>query len=148
MVVVCSGFKSILDVDKTLEYLEYRDVMLVGYKTEELPVFYYNNSGYKVEKVQSPNEISGIYRNMVKLAYESSIVVANPSPSTIGKEELENYMDAIEKEIIEKGISGKEVTPYLLGRLGELSKGKTVEVNLELLKNNAALGAKIAKELV
>jgi pseudouridine-5'-phosphate glycosidase len=148
MIVVCSGFKSILDVDKTLEYLEYRDVMLVGYKTDELPVFYYNDSGYKVEKVQSPNEISDIYRNMVKLAYESSIVVANPSPSTIGKEELEDHMERIEKEIIEKGVSGKGVTPYLLGRLGELSKGKTIEVNLELLKNNAALGAKIAKELV
>ncbi len=148
MVVVCSGFKSILDVDKTLEYLEYRDVMLVGYKTEELPVFYYNNSGYKVEKVQSPSEISSIYRNMVRLAYESSIVVANPSPSTVNKEKLENYMNTIEKEIIKKGISGKGVTPYLLGRLGELSEGKTIEVNLELLKNNAALGAKIAKELV
>ena len=148
MVVVCSGFKSILDVDKTLEYLEYRDVMLTGYNTEELPVFYYNNSGYSVEKVQSPNEIAEIYRNMVKLAYESSIVVANPSPKTIDKKELEEYMEIIEKEIVGKNITGKEVTPYLLGRLGELSKGKTIDVNLELLKNNAILGAKIAKELL
>ncbi len=148
MVVVCSGFKSILDVDKTLEYLEYRDVMLVGYKTDTLPVFYYNNSGYKVEKVQSPNDVADIYRNMVKLAYESSIVVANPSPQTIDSEELENYMQQIERESIAKKITGKGVTPYLLGRLGEISSGKTVEANLALLRNNAALGAKIAKELL
>jgi pseudouridine-5'-phosphate glycosidase len=148
MVVVCSGFKSILDVDKTLEYLEYRDVMLTAYKTDELPVFYYNDSGYKVEKVQSPKEIASVYRNMVKLAYESSIVVANPSPQTIDKEELENYMNKIEEEIIEKKVTGKGVTPYLLGRLGELSEGKTIEVNLALLRNNAALGAQIAKELL
>ncbi len=148
MVVVCSGFKSILDVDKTLEYLEYRDVMLTGYQTNELPVFYYNDSGYSVEEVQSPNEIAAIYKNMVKLAYESSIVVANPSPKTVDKGKLESYMEQIEQEIIKKGIKGKKVTPYLLGRLGELSNGETIDVNLELLKSNAALGAKIAKEIV
>ncbi|RDI91782.1 indigoidine synthase A [Thermosipho africanus Ob7] len=149
IIVVSAGCKSILDIKKTLEFLETFQVLTVGYKTEYFPIFYNGLSKEKIYKVESADEIANIFNEKNKLKLESALLVANPIPEdyVLDNNEIEGYIKIIEKEIAEKEIHGKEVTPYMLKRLVELSNGKTLESNIALLKNNVELACKIAQSL-
>ena len=150
MIVVSAGAKSILDLRTTVEVLETLEVVVVGYKTDEFPAFYSSSSGIKLNmRVDSVEEIAQIYRWMEKTDFEGAMLVANPIPkeSEVPFDEVQKWIDAAEMEASRKGITGKEVTPFLLSKIAEMSEGRTLKANIELLKNNAALGAKIALAL-
>ena len=148
--VVCAGAKSILDLGLTLEYLETFGVPVVGYKTDELPAFYTRKSGFKVDyRVESPEELAKAIFVKWQLGLKGGIVVANPIP-----EEFEMDYDAINKaienalnEAKEKGIKGKETTPFLLAKVKEITGGRSLESNIQLVYNNARLASELAVEL-
>ena len=147
MIVVSAGAKSILDLRTTVEALETLEVIVVGYKTDEFPAFYSASSGIKLNmRVDSVEEIVQIYRWMEKIDFDGALLVANPIPkeSEIPYDEVQKWIEDAEMEANRLGIGGKEVTPFLLSKISELSGGRTLKANIELLKNNASLGAKIA----
>jgi pseudouridine-5'-phosphate glycosidase len=147
--VVCAGAKSILDIDKTLEYLESNGVAIVGYRCDEFPAFYARSSGVKLD-----HRCDGLHdlARMVRLQHEigpGGLLIANPIP-----EDKALDAEAIEARIVEavaeakaKGIIKKQVTPFLLGRIVELTEGRSLEANMALVENNATLAAQIAVEL-
>lgn len=145
--VVCAGAKSILDIGLTLEYLETKGVPIIGYKTSDLPAFYSSNSGFNVDyRVDSAFDISEILKTKWSLSINGGVLVTNPIPK---KFELELAMmnEAINKAIIEaekEKITGKEITPYLLSKVNEITQGKSLNANIKLIQNNAVLAAKIA----
>jgi len=148
MIVVCAGAKAILDLPATLEYLETMGVPVVGYGTDEFPAFYSRESGLDVSvKIDTPQEIVDFAKAHWNAGLQSAVLVTNPVPKTeaISKSEMEPWIEKASKEAKEKGIHGKKVTPFLLGRLNELSKGKSMRANLSLLLNNARLAAQIAR---
>ena len=145
--VVCAGAKAILDIGLTLEYLETKGVPIIGYKTSELPAFYSSESGFNVDyKIDSAFEIADILKTKWDLSLDGGIIVANPIP--IQFQLPPKIMDeAIDKAIIEANkekIIGKEITPYLLSKVNELTEGKSLDSNIKLIQNNAELAAKIA----
>lgn len=148
--VVCAGAKSILDIGLTLEYLETKGVPVVGFNTEELPAFYTRKSGFKVDyKVDDELTLAKALKAKWDLGLNGGVVVANPIP-----EEYEMNFDeintAINNAIIEaeeKGIKGKESTPFLLAKVKEITKGQSLESNIQLVYNNAKVGANLAVEL-
>ena len=145
--VVCAGAKSILDIGLTLEYLETKGVPIIGYKTLELPAFYSSKSGLNVDyRVDSAFDISAILKTKWSLSINGGVLVTNPISK---KFELELAMmnEAINKAIIEaekEKITGKEITPYLLSKVNEITQGKSLNANIKLIQNNAVLAAKIA----
>ena len=145
--VVCAGPKAIIDIGLTLEYLETKGVPIIGYKTSELPAFYSSESGFNVDyKIDSAFEIADILKTKWDLSLDGGIIVANPIP--IKFQLPSKIMDeAIDKAIIEANkekIIGKEITPYLLSKVNELTEGKSLDSNIKLIQNNAELAAKIA----
>ncbi len=149
VIVVSAGAKSILDLPKTLEYLETKGVLVVGFGTNEFPAFYTRKSGLEILKADSEREIAKIYKTKNSLGIESAILVANPIPKEyeIEKEVVDKWIDRAVNEANEKGIKGKALTPFLLARIVEISEGKALNANIELVKNNARVAAKIAKAL-
>lgn len=150
MIVVCAGAKAILDLPATLEYLETMSVPVVGYGTDEFPAFYSRESGLDVSvRLDSPEEIVRFAKAHWEAGLQSAVLVANPVPETeaISKSEMEPFIDQANREAHEQGIHGKEVTPFLLQRINELTNGKSMQTNLALLLNNARLAARIAKSL-
>ncbi len=149
VIVVSAGAKSILDLPKTLEYLETKGVLVVGFGTNEFPAFYTRKSGLEILKADSEREIAKIYKTKNSLGIESAILVANPIPKEyeIEKEVVDKWIDKAVNEANEKGIKGKALTPFLLARIVEISEGKALDANIELVKNNARVAAKIAKAL-
>ncbi len=149
VIVVSAGAKSILDLPKTLEYLETKGVLVVGFGTNEFPAFYTRKSGLEILKANSAEEIAKIYKTKNSLGIESAILVANPIPEEyeIPKDIVDKWIDKAIFEANEKGIKGKALTPFLLARIVEISEGKALDANIELVKNNARVAAKIAKEL-
>ena len=150
MIVVCAGAKAILDLPATLEYLETMNVPVVGYGTDDFPSFYSRESGLDVSaKLESPEEIVEFARAHWSAGLQSAVLVANPVPAgeAIPKSEMEPVIEKASKEAKEKGIHGQEVTPFLLQRINELTKGKSMRANLALLLNNAQLAARIARAL-
>lgn len=148
MIVVCAGAKAILDLPATLEYLETMNVPVVGYGTDDFPAFYSRESGLDVSvKVETPEDVVEFARAHWKTGLLSAVLVANPVPAgeAISKSEMEPLIEKASKEAKEKGIHGKEVTPFLLQRINELTKGKSMRANLALLLNNAQLAARIAR---
>ncbi|REJ17246.1 MAG: pseudouridine-5-phosphate glycosidase [Caldibacillus debilis] len=148
--VVCSGAKSILDLGLTLEYLETRGVPVIGYRTDRLPAFYTRTSPHKVDfRLDSPGEIAELIKTKWDLGLGGGVVVANPVP------EAESMDEAMIGEIIERALAeakerkirGKEVTPFLLGRIKDLTGGKSLAANIALVKNNAKLAAEISVAL-
>ena len=145
--VVCAGAKAILDIGLTLEYLETKGVPIIGYKTSELPAFYSSKSGFKVDyRVDSAFNIAEILKTKWDLSINGGVLVTNPIPKTF---ELELVMmnEAINKAIIEaekEKIIGKEITPYLLSKVNEITQGKSLNANIKLIQNNAVLASKIA----
>lgn len=149
-IVVCAGAKAILDLPATLEYLETMGVPVVGYQTNEFPSFYSRESGLNVSaRLNSPKEIADFAKAHWELGMKSGVLVTNPIPETeaIPKSEMEPIIAKASAEAIKRGIHGQALTPFLLSRIGELSKGKSLKANLALLLNNARLAAEIAKEV-
>ncbi len=148
--VVCAGAKSILDIGLTLEYLETHGVPVIGYKTEEMPAFYTRKSGFRVDyRVDTPEEIADALKAKWDIGLEGGMVIANPIEEQY-QMDYDTITEAIEKalkEATEKGIRGKESTPFLLAKVKEITGGDSLESNIRLVYNNAALGAKIAVEL-
>jgi pseudouridine-5'-phosphate glycosidase len=147
--VVCAGAKSILDIEKTLEFLETQGVALVGYRCDQFPAFYARSSGFKLE-----HRCDGLHdlARMIRLQRDigpGGLLIANPIPDAHALEEA-----AIEERIAEavaeakaQGVGKKEATPFLLKRVVELTGGRSLEANIALIKNNAILAAQAAAEL-
>ena len=150
MIVVCAGAKAILDLPATLEYLETMSVPVVGYGTDEFPAFYSRESGLDVSaRLDTPQEIVEFARAHWNAGLQSAVLVANPVPiaDAILKSKMEPIIEQASKEAQEEKIHGKELTPFLLQRISELTEGKSMATNLSLLLNNARLAAQIAQAL-
>lgn len=148
--VVCAGVKSILDIGLTLEYLETHGVPVIGYQTEEMPAFYTLESGHKVDyALESPQKIAQCLSAKWQLGLTGGAVIANPIPAEHSMDAtlIADTIDAAIKDMNSAGISGKASTPFLLARIAEVTAGKSLEANIQLVYNNAMLGAKIAVEL-
>jgi len=149
--VICAGAKSILDIGLTLEYLETVGVPVIGYQTKELPAFYTVKSGFQVDyKLDTPKQIAEALKSKWDLGLDGGAVIANPIPEEYAMD-YEIITAAIESaltEADEKGIKGKESTPFLLAKVKEITGGKSLNSNIQLVYNNAKLGAEIAAALV
>jgi len=149
-IVVCAGAKAILDLPATLEYLETMGVPVIGYQTDEFPAFYSRESGLGVSaRLDTPAEIAEFAKAHWNLGMKGGILVTNPIPEkdAISAAKMEPMIAQASAEAIEQGIHGQKLTPFLLGRISELTKGKSLKANLALLLNNARLAAEIAKEM-
>ena len=147
--VVCAGAKSILDIDKTLEYLESQGVAVCGYRCDEFPAFYARSSGVKLDhRCDGPRDLARMIR-MQRQIGPGGLLIANPIPEAqaIDAALIEARIAEAVAEARAKGVSKKEVTPYLLGRIVELTEGRSLEANMALVKNNATLAAQVAVEL-
>ena len=147
VMVVCAGAKSILDLGLTLEYLETKGVPVLGYGTEELPAFYTRQSGFFVDyRVDSPEELAAIYRAQRDMDYKGGMLVTNPIPAeyAMDKAVIDKAIDEALRAAEAQGIRGKETTPFLLAKVVELTGGDSLESNIKLVLNNAALAAKTA----
>lgn len=148
--VVCAGAKAILDLPLTMEYLETMGVPVLGYQTKELPAFYTRKSGIALDySFDTPLEMAQIIKAKRKAHLHGGILITNPIPEEYALDEqlMKQSIDTALKEAEEKGIHGKDVTPFLLKRVVELTGGESLESNIQLVLNNARLGAEIAKEL-
>lgn len=147
VVVICAGAKSILDLDKTMEYLETKGVPVIGYRTDELPAFFTRESGIKLNATsETAEEIAEIARVKYDLNLDGGIVVANPIPEkdAMDRDYIDGVISEAVREAQEKGIHGKDSTPFLLGKVVESTEGKSLETNISLVKNNAEVGTRIA----
>ena len=148
--VVCAGAKAILDLPLTLEYLETMGVPVLGYQTKELPAFYTAHSGLNVDyRIDSPEEAAKIIFEKRNNHLQGGILITNPIPEKYAMDS-KIINDAIEKALVmadEQGIKGKEITPFLLKNIVEITGGDSLESNIALILNNAALGAEISKEV-
>lgn len=147
MIVVCAGAKAILDLPATLEYLETMSVPVVGYGTDEFPAFYSRESGLDVSiQLDTPKEIVDFARAHWSTGLQSAVLVANPVPGTdaIPQSEMEPIIEQASREAQKKEIHGQQLTPFLLERISDLTKGRSLRANLSLLLNNARLAAQIA----
>jgi pseudouridine-5'-phosphate glycosidase len=148
--VVCAGAKSILDIPKTLEVLETHGVPVLGYRTADFPAFYARSSGHPVDhRVESAVEIARIIAIGRQLRMANGVLVANPIPEADALDGAlieERIAEAI-RDAEASGVSRKDLTPFLLQRLYELTQGRSLTANIALVRNNAALAAAIAVEL-
>ena len=145
--VVCAGIKSILDIPRTLEYLETHGVPVIGYQTTEFPSFYTPSSGSMVQtRIDTPEDIARCMKIKWDLGLAGGLVIGNPVPQkdAMDESQIEGAITEALKEATEKKIEGKEVTPYLLERINQLTHGESLKSNIALVRNNASLGAKIA----
>ena len=150
LVVVCAGAKSILDLPATLEYLETQGVPVIGFGTDELPAFYTSKSGFGVDyRVDTPEELAEALKTKWDLGIEGGVVVANPIPPEYEMDPavIDSAISEAVREADLKGIKGKESTPFLLAKVKEITGGSSLDSNIQLVYNNAVLGAKIAVEL-
>jgi len=148
--VVCAGAKSILDIGLTLEYLETFGVPVVGYGTETLPAFYTRTSPFNVNfRIDEPVLAADMIRTKWELGLKGGVVIANPIPEEDAMEEsyITNIIETALNEAKTNGISGKNVTPFLLSKVKELTEGSSLTANIALVKNNAEVGSRIAVEL-
>lgn len=146
--VVCAGIKAILDLGLTLEYLETFGIPVLGYQTEELPAFYTQKSGFKVNyNMKNATEIAELLKTKWSLNLKGGVIIANPVPED-KQLDFDVMKNAIDKALAEEkklGIKGKDSTPFLLQKVKELTGGLSLEANIELVYNNAKLAAEIAK---
>ncbi len=149
VLVVCSGAKSILDLPKTLEMLETEAVPVLGYRTDRLPAFHARDSGLEVPaRADDPRTVAEIADTHWEMGL-AGLVLANPVPddAAIPREAIEAWIETAVDEAAGAGVSGKDVTPFLLGRLATLSDGRTLAANKALLIDNAGLAARVAQEI-
>lgn len=145
--VVSSGAKAILDLPKTMEYLEMLSVPVIGYQAEKFASFYSRESGILANyRLNTANEIARVMQAKWELNLQGGLLIANPVPadSEIPYEVIDNYIEKAVQCADEEGVHGKELTPYLLRKINEFTKGKSLKTNVALVKNNAKVGAEIA----
>jgi len=149
VVVVCAGAKAILDLPATIEQLETLGVPVLGYRTDEFPAFYSRTSGLPVSaRVENAKEAAQIAKAHWEMGQGGLLVVVPvPDEDAIPAEEIEGHIEQALAEAFSQNIRGQAVTPFLLGRVSELSKGSSMKANLSLLKNNARVAAQIAQHL-
>ena len=146
--VVAAGVKSVLDIPATLERLETLSVPVIGWQTREFPAFWLTRSGYQLDwGVSAPWEVADLMKAQDEIGAGQGIVIANPIPEELqwDPEEHDRVLQIALKAAEKEGITGKAVTPFLLGFIVEESKGKSLEVNLDLARNNVKLAGRIAK---
>ena len=150
VLVVCAGAKSILDIGLTLEYLETKGVTVLGYRTEDMPAFYTQKSGFSVDyRMDTPEEIAKAFFSKRALGLSGGMLVANPIPDEYSMDG--DYIgDKIEEALNEAkrlGVKGKQTTPFLLDKIQKITGGTSLAANIALVLNNARLAAKIAVAL-
>ena len=145
--VVCAGIKSILDIGRTLEYLETKGVPVVGYQTDTLPAFYSRSSGFAVDyRVDTAAEVAAAMQTKWDTGLQGGMVIGVPIPTAhaLASDEIDSVIEDALIEMQHQGITGKDTTPYLLASIAERTGGRSLEANIELVLNNAAVAAEIA----
>lgn len=145
--VVCAGVKSILDIAKTLEYLETQRVPVIAYGTDDYPAFFTRTSGFKADhRLDTAEEIASAMYLHHQLGTGTGLMIANPIPedAALSNAFIDGTITDAVREADERGIGRKDLTPFLLARINELSKGESLKANIALVKNNAALAARMA----
>lgn len=148
--VVCSGAKIVLDLPATREWLETHGVTVLGWQCDRMPAFYSRSSGLPVdERVENADDVARIVKARDDLGLSAAVLVTAPVPVEfeIGRDEVETMLDQSLEVAATHSVTGKEVTPFLLAKLSELSKGHTLTANIALLENNARVAAQIAAKL-
>ncbi len=147
--VICAGPKAILDLHLTAEYLETKGVPIIGYNSDFMPAFFTPTSDIKVDfNAKSPLEIAKVVKEKRDYKLDGGVLVCDPVPAEYAmnpayiNKEIDKALEQMEKD----GVKGKEETPYLLAAIVKLTEGKSLETNIQLILNNAKLGAEIAKE--
>lgn len=146
--VICAGAKAILDLPRTMEYLETKGVSVIGYQTKVLPAFYTRESSIPLlHSVSTPEELAKIVLTKEELHIRNGLLVVNPIPvvDSLDAKYINSIIDQAIKDSVKEQILGKDVTPYLLKKIVEETKGESLKANLALVYNNAKIGAKIAK---
>jgi len=150
VLVVCAGIKLILDLGLTMEYLETKGVPVIGYETNKLPAFYSRESNFDVNfRIDTPKEIANVFNTKLELGLDGGMLVTNPIPLkySMDRKLIDIAISNALTEMDELGIKGKEATPYLLGKIVELTDGNSLKANIELVYNNCLLASKISVNL-
>lgn len=150
VMVICAGAKSILDLGLTLEYLETHGVTVIGYGTDELPAFYTRKSGFGVDyQLDTPAELAKTFHVKRELRLRGGLLVTNPIPEeySMDKAVIDRAIAEAVEDAKKDGIHGKATTPYLLAKIKDLTGGDSLDSNIQLVFNNARLGAAAAVEL-
>ncbi|MFZ6051773.1 pseudouridine-5'-phosphate glycosidase [Halocola ammonii] len=145
--VISAGVKSILDIPKTLEKLETLGVPVIGFQTSVFPAFYSRESGVKVPiRLDSTDEVVSFLKAKWGMGLRGGALIANPiaNQNSLDREFIEPKIEEAIAEAEKKGVSGKELTPFLLDRIEKITRGKSLEANIELVKSNAQLAARLA----
>ena len=145
--VVCAGAKSILDIGLTLEYLETKGVPVIGYRTDDMPAFYTRRSGFKVDyRMDYPEEIAAAIREKARLGIEGGTLIVNPVPEeySMDKDRIDAVIEAAVNKAESLGIKGKNITPFLLAEIKDVTGGDSLKTNIALVYNNVKLAAAIA----
>ena len=148
--VVCAGAKQILDIGRTLEYLETMGVPVIGNGTSDFPAFYCRKSGFGVDyAAKNEAEIAAIIKTKWDLKLDGGVLIGNPIPEeyALDFDEMEQVINQALAEADEKGVRGKEITPFLLAKIKEITKGVSFASNVQLAYNNARVAARISKAL-
>jgi pseudouridylate synthase len=150
IIVVSAGAKAILDIPKTLEYLETAGVPVLGWQTDKFPGFYSAQTPWWVEKIESSQKIAEIYKKQQELNIQSGILVANPVPveKEIPWSEIKLIIDQALDDLQLMEFKGKAVTPFLLSRIAVITGGRSLQTNISLVKNNVELACRIAGVLI
>ena len=147
VMVVCAGAKAILDLKLTLEYLETHGVPVLGFGTKELPAFYTRTSGLSVDyQVDTPEELAKFWKVQRELGLKSGVLVANPIPEQYSMDagKINDVIDQAIAEAKQRGIHGKETTPFLLAKVKEITGGDSLDANIQLVFHNAKVAAQTA----
>ncbi len=150
VMVICAGCKSILDIGLTLEYLETHGVPVIGFGTEDMPAFYTQKSGFKVDyKVDSHEELAKFFNTHLELGLKGGILVGNPIPDeySMDPDVINPAIDEAIEECNRLGIRGKATTPFLLAKVKDITGGDSLDSNIRLVFNNAKVAALTAAEL-
>ena len=145
--VICSGAKAILDLPRTLEYLETIGVPVLGFQTNEFPAFYSQSSHLKVDYLlNDAREAAEVIRTHLRLKLDNGLLIANPVPTefALGKKKMDHWIAKAQEIADKENIKGKQLTPFLLNKVQELSNGRSLKANMELLKHNSTIAARIA----
>jgi len=149
VIVISAGAKAILDIGKTLEYLETAGVIVLGWQTAKFPGFYSASTPWSVTETRSEKEIAAIYHKQLELGLHSGMLIANPVPQEdeIPWDKMALIIDQALSDMNAVEITGKAVTPFLLRRITEITAGNSLETNIRLVENNVKLACRIAKEI-
>ncbi len=150
IVVVCSGAKAILDLRRTREHLETCGVPVVGFRTDDFPAFYSRSSGLPVDaRLDTPEDVAAVLRERVALGLRAALLVCVPVPESeeVGWDESEDLIARAIREADSQHVSGRDLTPFLLQKIDELSCGRARRANESLLESNAHVAGRIARAI-